>query len=120
MLALMLARDMDKSRENIKDGVYDETIRLGSKAVYQSWADKYDTDNAALGFRLPMLAAGFVARYVSADASILDAGAGTGLVGASLKVLGYDQIEAIDISQEMLDQAAKTGAYQNLGVQVLG
>ena len=43
---------------------------------------------------------------------ILDAGAGTGLTGIELYKLGYTNIEALDISQEMLNVAEKKGVYK--------
>lgn len=43
---------------------------------------------------------------------ILDAGAGTGLTGVELYKLGYTNIEALDISQEMLNVAEKKGVYK--------
>ena len=42
---------------------------------------------------------------------IIDAGAGTGLVGEVLAKLGYTNVDAIDISQEMLDEAEKKKVY---------
>ena len=44
---------------------------------------------------------------------ILDAGAGTGIVGKALKDLGYTNIDALDISQKMLDEAKKLNLYKN-------
>ena len=101
--------------------VYDALKGGGAEAFYDDWAAKYDADNAALGFRLPSLAAGFAARYVPrGDGPILDAGAGTGQVGMALRVLGYDDITAIDLSTGMLAVAAKTGAYSATRQQTLG
>ena len=45
---------------------------------------------------------------------IIDAGAGTGLVGVELKQLGYTNLHALDISQEMLDEAKKKNLYKKL------
>ena len=43
---------------------------------------------------------------------ILDAGAGTGLTGFELHKLGYTNIDALDISQEMLKVAKEKGVYR--------
>lgn len=43
---------------------------------------------------------------------IMDAGAGTGLVGVELKRLGYGNVDALDISQEMLNVAKEKNAYK--------
>ena len=42
---------------------------------------------------------------------IIDAGAGTGLVGAALARLGYTNVDALDISPEMLEEAKKKKVY---------
>ena len=93
----------------------------GAEGFYDDWAAKYDADNAALGFRLPVIAAAFGARYLAKGATpLLDAGAGTGQVGMALQVLGYRDITAIDLSTGMLKVAASTGAYAATRQQTLG
>lgn len=42
---------------------------------------------------------------------IIDAGAGTGLIGVELEKLGYTNLCALDISNEMLDEAKKKEIY---------
>ncbi len=42
----------------------------------------------------------------------MDAGAGTGQVGVELQKLGYDNIDALDISHGMLNEAKKKNVYQ--------
>ncbi|MEM7224395.1 MAG: class I SAM-dependent methyltransferase [Pseudomonadota bacterium] len=88
---------------------------------YDDWAATYDQDNAAGGFRLPILAAALLARYVPVDdRPILDAGCGTGLAGDNLAILGYRNLVGIDLSPAMLAQAAKLGLYGRLAVMALG
>lgn len=88
---------------------------------YEKWAEDYDSENAAAGFRLPALATGFVARYVPiTDKPILDAGCGTGLVGDNLHVLGYRNLVGIDLSPEMLKCANRLSIYEHLELMVLG
>ena len=53
-------------------------------------------------------------------ARILDAGAGTGLVGKALKEMGYGSIVAMDLSEGMLEIAKKTEAYESFDQMVLG
>lgn len=107
----------------------DQVFEIGEvadlKAAYEHWAETYDSDNLAQGFRLPVQAAAFVARYVAADAMggggpILDAGAGTGLLGEALAVLGYRDLVGIDLSPGMLARAADRGCYVKLAEMVLG
>jgi len=45
---------------------------------------------------------------------ILDVGAGTGGIGEMLKARGYTDVEALDISQEMLNLAASKNLYKKL------
>ena len=44
---------------------------------------------------------------------IVDAGAGTGFIGVELSKLGYTDLSALDISQEMLDKAKEKNVYKN-------
>ncbi|XP_078354679.1 methyltransferase-like protein 27 [Oculina patagonica] len=48
------------------------------------------------------------------DMKILDAGAGTGGIGEMLKARGYTNVDALDISQEMLNLAKGKGIYKRL------
>ncbi len=103
------------SRDDIHD-VYAEAKERGAGALYRDWAAEYDVDSAKLGIRLPGVAAALAARHIPRGRGpILDAGAGTGAVGETLSILGYDGIAAVDISPEMLEIAAGTGAYAELG-----
>lgn len=112
--------DADKAADRIAK-IYETSAEQGAEGTYDGWAGDYDADTAALGFRLPGLAAAYLARHLPAGAGpILDAGAGTGQVGGYLQGLGYDDLHAIDMSQGMLDVAARTGAYASTLRQVLG
>jgi SAM-dependent methyltransferase len=51
---------------------------------------------------------------------VLDAGAGTGMFGSILRVLGYEDIVGIDISERMLEKAREKDAYRSLHRMVLG
>lgn len=107
--------------ENPLASIYETGSDKALEAEYDKWSASYDSDTAGQGYRLPFLLTGFVARYIpSTDARILDAGAGTGLCGESLAVLGYRNLTAIDLSREMLDQASKSGAYRQVAQMKLG
>jgi len=78
---------------------------------YDGWAPDYDGDMERRGYRLPGLVTCLVARHVRpGDGPLLDAGAGTGLLGAWLRLVGYDAITGIDLSDGMLVLARRTGA----------
>jgi predicted TPR repeat methyltransferase len=51
---------------------------------------------------------------------VLDAGAGTGLFGSILRVLGYEELVGIDLSERMLEKAGEKDAYQALHRMVMG
>jgi SAM-dependent methyltransferase len=57
---------------------------------------------------------------VERDAQILDAGAGTGLLGAALAKLGFGRLDALDLSPAMLAEAERKGIYGTLTEGRLG
>ncbi len=94
--------------------VYTATDHEQLMDAYKSWATNYDADTVG--------AFGYVAHIASAkaldealdrkDAYILDAGCGTGLVAEELAQMGYTRMDALDYSQEMLDEAEVKGLYK--------
>ena len=90
-------------------------------ARYDVWAKEYDDDlSNTFVWLAPRIAAEVLAEHVPAGSKILDAGAGTGLVGVELQRLGYADICAMDISQGMLDEARAKGCYNDFRQMVLG
>jgi len=82
---------------------------------YDCWAPDYDYDlERLLGYVAPERGAQVLARYVRKSARILDAGAGTGLVGKALLPLGFHNLVGVDHSQGMLLQARAKGIYHAL------
>jgi len=80
--------------------------------LYDGWADTYEEEMARAGYRHPTICAALFARHVPRGATpILDAGAGTGLLGEWLQLLGYPHVEALDLSEGMLAKAAAKGVY---------
>jgi predicted TPR repeat methyltransferase len=90
-------------------------------ALYDGWAATYDADMATAGYRHPSICLALLSRYLSRGAApLLDAGAGTGLVGEWLGIMGYPHVEALDISPGMLKVAEAKGAYRALHCLALG
>ena len=88
---------------------------------YDAWADGYEGDMARAGYRHPSIAVALCARYLPRGTGpVLDAGAGTGLVGEWLHLLGYSRIEALDISEGMLAVARRKGVYDAFHNHPLG
>jgi len=111
---------MTRNPDDLSD-VYGAKTPDQSRALYNDWAQSYDADNLARGFRLPTLGAAMFARHMGrADGPVLDAACGTGLVGESLAVLGYGPITGCDLSPGMLAAAQKTGAYHDLVLADMG
>ncbi len=79
---------------------------------YDLWAEDYDGDMARGDYRLPGLVTALTARHVPAGAGpVLDAGAGTGLLGEWLALAGYPDLEALDLSEGMLRRARMRRVY---------
>ena len=45
------------------------------------------------------------------EVRIMDMGAGTGLLGVELNKIGYTNVDALDVSQRMLEESRKKGVY---------
>jgi len=85
--------------------------------LYRDWAATYDEDLTGkdLQYVAPREAVNvFVRHFEERSAQILDVGCGTGLSGQALVDAGFDQIDGIDLSPDMLEQARAKGAYGNL------
>lgn len=114
-------KTMSNTKEAILARVYGARSNDDLAEGYDGWAGAYDGDMEQRGYRLPGIVAALTARHVGAeDRPLLDAGAGSGLLGIWLKLLGYDAITGIDLSRGMLDLAAATGAYTDLARMTLG
>jgi predicted TPR repeat methyltransferase len=89
--------------------------------LYDDWSETYDSDMQQVGYIYPAIMGGLAARYVTNPSDlILDAGAGTGLIGHVLSVLGYSNLVAMDMSEGMLAKARARGVYGQLVNAVLG
>jgi predicted TPR repeat methyltransferase len=111
--------------ENTHDGYLGAVYGSGNAAdlarVYDGWAATYDAEMARVGYRHPTIALALLARHLRAGADpVLDAGAGTGLLGAWLGIMGYSRVEALDVSDGMLAVAASKGCYAALHRAALG
>ena len=88
---------------------------------YDQWAKDYDVDlDEGFGWLGPQRAVEFFARHVPKVARILDAGAGTGLVGELLTRQSYNNLVAMDLSSGMLEEARKKNAYREFHQMVMG
>lgn len=93
-------------------GAYSLKTPDDSVELYRDWAETYDSGFAdKMGYVYAKnVAAALLGELDGATPDVLDIGAGTGLVAEELPGLTVD---AIDISQEMLDVANAKGLYRN-------
>lgn len=84
--------------------------------AYDTFADggAYDETFEEWGYVGPETAAAILRNYVPTDSRVLDAACGSGLTGAALARLGYEDVAGIDISARLLELARRTGAYRQL------
>ena len=108
-----------KNTKSMISTIYQTLHAADSKeleGIYKKWASDYDHDVLEL--------AGYVGHLITSSlllskiknkkAKILDAGCGTGLVGEILSENNYKNVEGVDFSQEMLDEAIQKQVYQSL------
>jgi len=108
-------------REEKVRWIYTSRDNKELESRYNQWAKDYDADlDDGFGWLGPQRAVEFFSRYVPKNARILDAGAGTGLVGKFLDEQGYKNIVAIDLSPGMLEEARKKYVYQSFHRMVMG
>ena len=79
---------------------------------YDEWAESYDQElEEDYGWQIPRLIAEELSHLTPKTGRILDSGAGTGLVGQFLGAMGYGDLVAMDLSNEMLNKAREKGVY---------
>jgi len=101
--------------------VYAARTNEERREAYNEWAETYDRDVTSYGIQLPYVGAAVFARFVELGAApILDAACGSAMHSMPLKMMGYDDLHGIDISDKMLEIAAERGVYKTLARMVLG
>ena len=83
---------MEESHDRIR-WVYSSASNEELRERYDQWASEYDRDLAEVfAWNAPSIAASLLANHVDKSARVLDAGAGTGLVGECLVKAGYKNL----------------------------
>ena len=87
-----------------------------TRDAYKDWAENYDGDTVeGMGYVAPAVASDKL-RALLPDTSIriLDAGCGTGLAGEELNKRGYQNVDGMDLSPDMLTVARRKEVYDDL------
>jgi len=88
---------------------------------YDRWAKDYDSDlTDEFDYQGPRCTGELFVKYVPRKARVLDAGAGTGLMGEALAKHGYKDLVAMDLSSGMLAEARKKNVYQEFHQMAMG
>jgi predicted TPR repeat methyltransferase len=111
----------DSEHDGHLGAVYAATAPEQVAAAYDRWAETYEADMAASGYRHPTIALALLSRHLPRGAGpLLDAGVGTGLMGQWLPLVGYGVVDGLDLSPGMLAVAARKGVYRTLQQVALG
>ena len=85
--------------------------------IYDRWSSTYDEYMEKVGYRHPAICVSLFSRYVpTGEGPLLDAGAGTGLIGELMQLIGYGHIDGMDISEGMLAVARGKDIYSELHI----
>ena len=84
-----------------------------NRNLYAAWAKDYENDFAStMDYILPNQVAKIFVE-LGGTGPVLDVGAGTGLAGQALSKLGIHPIDALDLSNAMLEVALEKKIYRN-------
>ncbi len=101
--------------ETFLDKAYTVRDADGTRALYDDWSASYEAEVGTNGYATPARCAEALAEFApDMSAPILDFGCGTGLAGMAFKLAGFEAIDGVDLSAEMLAQANAKGIYRNL------
>ncbi len=117
----------DTDRSERSQSTYDTNVATDATSprevaeIYDNWAEDYERRILSYGYATPAVTTWFFGRYVRPeDGAVLDAGAGTGIMGQVLAPHGYRDLVGIDISDRMLELAREKGVYRELRQMELG
>jgi len=103
--------------EKFLNRVYEAATPEATKAIYDAWAASYDDEIAENGYATPArIAEALHAHLADTTAPVLDYGCGTGLSGLALRLAGFEVVDGMDPSPEMIERAREKDAYRALSV----
>ncbi|WP_440995173.1 class I SAM-dependent DNA methyltransferase [Arhodomonas sp. SL1] len=87
------------------------------RAYYDQWAESYDKTLQSWDYQAPKQAASMLRPLIPGEATMFDAGCGTGLSGQALRDAGYSgRIDGSDLSPESVELARKREIYDTVEV----
>ncbi|MEM9518722.1 MAG: methyltransferase domain-containing protein [Actinomycetota bacterium] len=97
------------------DAAYALVTPDDNRRLYAQWAETYEASFVeATDYEYHLHVADALIDGRRPSGPVLDVGCGTGVVGVALDDRGVGLIDGVDISQEMLAQAAAKGVYREL------
>ena len=107
---------MSKKPQGRLADVSGKDVTITPAEHYDGWAKSYNDDLLnEYGYSAHKIASSALSDIVTdRQASIIDVGCGTGLVGLELVEAGFANVDGIDISKNMLAEADETGIYRKL------
>lgn len=95
--------------------VYTARTPEETRALYDAWSKSYESEVAENGYATPgRVAKALAGQIADKTKPILDFGCGTGLSGHELKLAGFETIDGMDLSSDMLAKARSKGVYRTL------
>ncbi|KAL4235127.1 ubiE/COQ5 methyltransferase [Mactra antiquata] len=115
--------DEQELRNRIKSTALKNITREESQRAYDKWAPNYVQDLLQHGYSSHIAVCKTLCENVPKDkrncVRVLDVGAGTGLVAKKLRDEGFTNIDALDPSESMLNQAKKDNLYNQYIVKYI-
>ena len=97
------------------DKAYQARDAAATRDLYDDWAASYEAEVGEHGYATPGRCAEALKSYADDPGTpVLDFGCGTGLSGLALKLAGFEVIDGVDLSAEMLEGARAKGVYRHL------
>lgn len=101
--------------EKFLDKAYGLDTNEDASQFYNDWASTYDAEIAENGYATPgRCAEALFTKLPEPQTPVLDFGCGTGLSGLALRLAGFEVVDGIDPSPDMLAQATAKGVYRSL------
>lgn len=97
------------------DRIYAAQDQDTISALYDEWSATYEAEISANGYATPGRCAEALAAYAPDKTEpVLDFGCGTGLSGLALRLAGFEVIDGVDLSPQMIARAQEKGIYRTL------